>query len=246
MRVSCRRSPHAAGPAQHTTRLGDWTLRAAGGFTSRANSVLPHGHPQLPLAEAVEQVTGWYEERGLEPKVQVSTGDPDADARLDAELAARGWTADREAVMRVAALAPLADRAPDPRVVLHRSPDEEWLRAYRRVAEPDEGALAVLRGGPSVWFATVHGAGGPGGRPAAIGRCVVDGRWAGFAALEVDPARRRGGLATAVMAELAREALREGASAAYLQVETGNEAARALYDRLGFADHHTYHYRVLR
>jgi GNAT superfamily N-acetyltransferase len=233
-------------PAVHTARLGGWTLRASGGFTSRANSVLPHGDPGLPPGEAVEQAAAWYDARGIEPKVQVSTGDPAGDARLDAELAQRGWTAEREAQVRVGALAPLADRAPDPRVVLHRTPDAEWLRAYRRVTEPDASVLTVLRGGPSVWFATVHGAGGRGGRPAAIGRCVVDGRWAGFAAVEVDPAHRRGGLATAVMAELARAALREGASAAYLQVETGNTPARALYDRLGFADHHTYHYRVRR
>jgi N-acetylglutamate synthase len=233
-------------PAVHTARLGDWTLRASDGFTSRANSVLPHGAPGVPLGEAVERAARWYTDRGLEPTVQVSTGDPESDARLDAALADLGWTAERHALVRVAALAPLADRAPDPRVVLHRTPDEEWLRAYRRVTDPDESSLAVLAGGPSVWFATVHGTDGPGGRPAAIGRCVVDGRWAGFAALEVAPDHRRGGLATAVMAELARAALREGASAAYLQMEAGNAAARALYDGLGFADHHGYHYRVLR
>jgi ribosomal protein S18 acetylase RimI-like enzyme len=45
------------------------------------------------------------------------------------------------------------------------------------------------------------------------------------------------------MAELARAALAEGASAAYLQVERDNEAARLLYDGMGFADHHAYHYR---
>ncbi|WP_181806795.1 GNAT family N-acetyltransferase, partial [Streptomyces shenzhenensis] len=78
--------------------------------------------------------------------------------------------------------------------------------------------------------------------PAAIGRLVVDGRWAGFAAVEVDPGLRRRGLATEVMAALARRALEEGASAAWLQVETGNEGARALYRRLGFAAHHTYHH----
>ena len=30
----------------------------------------------------------------------------------------------------------------------------------------------------------------------------------------------------------------------YLQVEAGNAAARSLYRRHGFADHHEYHYRV--
>jgi hypothetical protein len=91
-----------------------------------------------------------------------------------------------------------------------------------------------------VWFATVPGA--EPGIPAAIGRCVVDGRWAGFAAVEVDPALRRQGLATTVMTALARRALAEGASAGWLQVETENTGARALYTRMGFATHHTYHH----
>lgn len=95
-----------------------------------------------------------------------------------------------------------------------------------------------------MWFATVPGAAG--GAPAAIGRCVVDGRWAGFAAVEVDPALRRQGLATRVMAALARRALDEGASAAWLQVETENAGARELYAGMGFAAHHAYHhYRAL-
>ena len=78
--------------------------------------------------------------------------------------------------------------------------------------------------------------------PAAIGRCVVDGRWASFAAVEVDPALRRRGLATTVLAALARQALDEGASAAWLQAETDNAAARALYAALGVTAHHAYHH----
>lgn len=44
------------------------------------------------------------------------------------------------------------------------------------------------------------------------------------------------------MAALAGRALEEGASAAWLQVETANTGARALYDRMGFAPHHSYHH----
>lgn len=92
-----------------------------------------------------------------------------------------------------------------------------------------------------MWFATVAGS-SPGATPAAIGRCVVDGRWAGFAAVEVDPEQRRRGLATVVMAALARRALDEGASAAWLQVEADNAGARALYAGMGFSAHHAYHH----
>ncbi|WP_461030478.1 GNAT family N-acetyltransferase, partial [Streptomyces sparsus] len=132
------------------------------------------------------------------------------------------------------------------RVVLSRSVGDDWLLRYRGLTAPDPRVWQVLNGGPSVWFATIPAA-EPGAAPAATGRCVIDGRWAGFAAVEVDPARRREGLATSVMVALAERALTEGASAAYLQVEADNEGARALYSRTGFAPHHSYqHWRAPR
>ncbi|WP_328927482.1 GNAT family N-acetyltransferase [Streptomyces sp. NBC_00190] len=217
-------------------RLGEWTLRAAAGFTRRANSVLPLGDPGIPLDDALARVTSWYAERGLPAYVQAATGAVGTQELLIAELERRGWAAEVSAEVRIGALAPVGDvdapAAGDVR--LTRVPDEEWLGRYGKVADPDV-AREVLARGPSVWFAAL-----PGGR--AVGRCVVDGRWAGFAAVTVDPAHRREGLATAVMAALARRALEEGASAAWLQVETDNPGAQALYDGLGFAPHHTYHH----
>ena len=226
-------------------------------FTTRANSLLPLGDPGLPVREAIARTVRWYEARGLAPLVQLVPGG-EGESREDGEralladeLERSGWTAERHAVMQVAPLAPLADRAPDPRVRLSRDLDAGWSALYRRAGQLPDVARKVLTGGPSVWFATVprEAVAAPGQppegdtRPAAIGRCVVDGRWAGFAALEVAPEWRRRGLATAVLSELARRALEEGASAAYLQVEAGNAGARALYGGLGFTDHHTYHYR---
>ncbi|WP_327383430.1 MULTISPECIES: GNAT family N-acetyltransferase [unclassified Streptomyces] len=217
-------------------QLGGWTLRAAAGFTRRANSVLPLGDPGIPLDDALARVTSWYAERSLPAYVQVATGAAGTQEVLGAELERRGWASEVSAEVRIGALAPVADvdapTAGDLR--LTRVPDEEWLGRYGKVSDPDL-ARRMLVEGPSVWFATL-----PGGR--AIGRCVVDGRWAGFAAVTVDPAHRREGLATAVMAALARRALEEGASAAWLQVETDNPGARALYDGLGFATHHAYHH----
>ncbi|MBT3151462.1 GNAT family N-acetyltransferase [Streptomyces sp. CHD11] len=221
------------------------------GFTRRANSVLPLGDPGVPLDDALTAVRAWYAARDLPAYIQTATGAQGTQELLCAELERRGWTREVTAEVWTGSLAPLADPGTEPSgVVLSREADEAWLARYRRKGVSGV-ALRVLEGGsprsggagsgggPSVWFATV-----PGGTdtPAAIGRCVVDGRWAGFAAVEVDPARRRRGLATAVMAALARRALDEGASAAWLQVEADNAGARALYGRLGFAAHHAYHH----
>ncbi|MEW5542604.1 GNAT family N-acetyltransferase [Streptomyces cyaneofuscatus] len=231
--------------------LGEWRLRAAGGFTRRANSALPLGDPGLPLGEAFGRVERWYEERGLPPYIQTATGAEGTQEALCAELERHGWRREVTAEVRIAALAPVGDLDADVSAVrLSRAPDEAWLSRYQRFSTPGPHVLRVLGGGPSVWFATVAGAGdgeagagvADGEAPAAIGRCVVDGRWAGFMAVEVAPEHRRRGLATSVMAALARQALKEGASAAWLQVEEDNEGARALYDGMGFAAHHRYHH----
>ena len=85
--------------------LGDWLLRAAGGFTGRANSALPLGDPGLPLDDALAAVTRWYRERGLAPMIAVpaplhgdarrTTGPPDPDdpASCDRANSTRSWPA---------------------------------------------------------------------------------------------------------------------------------------------------------
>ncbi|MFG2541431.1 GNAT family N-acetyltransferase [Streptomyces sp. NPDC048594] len=226
-----------AWPPVESEWLGEWQLRAAAGFTRRANSVLPLGDPGLPLDDALSAVRRWYGARGLPAFVQTATGAEGTQERLCAELERRGWVREVSAEVWTGALAPVADLTEGAGVVLSRDADEAWLARYQRKGA-GEVALRVLGGGPSVWFATVPG----GDAPAAIGQCVVDGRWASFAAVEVDPAQRRRGLATAVMAALARRALDEGASAAWLQVETENAGARALYAGMGFSAHHAYHH----
>ncbi len=222
--------------------LGDWLLRASAGFTRRANSVLPLGDPGVPLDAALARVRQWYADRGLPPYVQTATGAEGAQEELCAALESSGWRREVTAEVRIAALAPIGDLAAEvSRVRLSRAVDAAWLSRYQRFENPGPEVRAVLGSGPSVWFATVPGDDGDAG-PAAIGRCVVDGRWAGFMAVEVAPEHRRRGLATAVMTALARQAMDEGASAGWLQVEAENEGARALYDGMGFSTHHRYHH----
>lgn len=155
--------------------------------------MLPLGDPGIPLDEALGHVRQWYGERELPAYIQTSTGAEGTQELLCAELEERGWHREVTAEVRTAGLAPVGDLDADvSRVRLSRDLDETWLSRYQRFETPGPHVLAVLRGGPSVWFASVPGD-EEGAAPAAIGRCVVDGRWAGFMAVEVDPAHRRRG-----------------------------------------------------
>ncbi len=53
---ACRLS-NASWPAVHAEPLGDWLLRASGGFSARANSVMAIGDPGVPLPEALARRT---------------------------------------------------------------------------------------------------------------------------------------------------------------------------------------------
>ncbi|MFD7832368.1 GNAT family N-acetyltransferase [Kitasatospora sp. NPDC059803] len=231
-------------PAVEQEPLGAWTLRASAGFTRRANSVQALGDPGLPLPDALAAVRRWYAARGLPAYVEVITpGSPD-ELRAELDRLGAGYA---PTLVRTAPLAGLARAGSGPeRVRLARTADPAWLSLYRRVGEDEaleQAARQVLHGGPSVWFATVPGA--PGQPPLAIGRCVIDGPWACFGAIEVALYARRAGLATTVMAVLAARAAEEGATGGYLQVEADNTGAIALYDGLGFTTSHTYHYALL-
>ena len=223
-------------PAQ-TGAVGGWLLRASGGFTHRGNSVLPLRSPGLPLDDALAAAHAWYAERGLPVQLHVPT---EARRLLDAELGERGWPIVDEAqvlVARLDAVTPLPAGVP---AQISGEPDEQWLARYRDGAALSPAARALLMRHDRVGFAAVRE---PDGSVVAIGRGVVDEGWLGVSAVEVDPAHRRTGLAGAVMAALWQWGAARGAVRSYLQVRPDNQAAQALYARLGYWHHHDYRYR---
>lgn len=248
MTISIDDLEHAATSGWRATeqqRLGDWLLRAASGFTGRANSALAAGDPGRPLTEAIEAVCHWYAARGLPPMIAVPypAGRP-GDSALDRLLASLGWSirADAATVMtaKAARVAAQAD-SPDVPVDFDPEPDDAWLARYHyRGQDLPPAAVQLLTSAPWQAFASVRAD----GDTIAIGRVAGSGDWAGLTAIEVDARRRRQGLGRVVTVALASCATARGATGLYLQVADGNHGARALYRQLGFADHHGYHYRV--
>lgn len=76
----------------------------------------------------------------------------------------------------------------------------------------------------------------------ASGVASVDRDWVGLRSITVDPAHRRRGLGLRLVAALLEWGAERGATTAYLQVLGDNAPALALYDGLGFTEHHRYRY----
>src|SRR5580700_9505996 len=73
-------------------RMGDWLLRAAEGFTGRANSALAAGDPGRPLPDAVDSVVAWYAGLGQRAMIAVPSAMTGPGGELDRLLDERGWS----------------------------------------------------------------------------------------------------------------------------------------------------------
>jgi GNAT superfamily N-acetyltransferase len=251
MRVSAEQAcllSNASWPAVHTEPLGDWLLRASGGFSARANSVMAVGDPGVPFDAAVDRVLAFYAAHRLVPWAQVVVGSATADSFADA-----GWTTARpgEADSHFQ-LAPVAQASRAvrgllpgsvPSVEVGTSLTSAWLANDDRALSHPDDAAAVLEGPDQVGFVSVpSGTSGDGSGLRAKGRVACEGDWAGITDVWVSPEHRRQGLGLVVMAALLEWAAERGATTAYLQVRGDNRGGLALYERLGFRTHHTYRY----
>jgi ribosomal protein S18 acetylase RimI-like enzyme len=227
--------------------LGDWLLRAADGFTGRANSALALGEPGGSLDAGLDAAAAWYRSRGLPPMIAIplSLDSSGPGHELDAALAARNWSIRPGAAFVMVADLPLAD-LPDVRglyeVRVSSEPDEGWLARYHYRGQDSlpPAAMRVLTSCEDQAFVSLRA----GGEVLAIARLSVAAGWAGITAVEVHPDHRRRGLGTAVTAATCQVAGQRAVSAVFLQVAEDNAAARALYERIGFRYAHRYQYRV--
>lgn len=221
-------------PPTESVQLGNWLIRAADGFTKRANSAALLGAPDRPFDEAVRTVVEFYETRGLPPRLQTLIGTAEHD-----KVAGLSWRPDPSTASAVQVYVRNLDRPLnfDSSVTVDAAATSEWINTYAPHADP-RTAQAVLEGPARVGFAqTAVG---------AICRVSLVGEWAQLACLHVPESTRRQAWGTRLIESCLAWASSHGATKAHLAVTAGNTEAVALYQSLGFSLHHESNYWIQR
>jgi len=222
-----------AWPAVTEDKIGDWRLRAAGGFTGRANSALAVGDPGMPVSEALDRVREFARDQGIPPVVHTIV-----DSAAERAIAAEGWVPNtgHAAGHLVSVLVGPLGAAPTADVEMLSEPTSAWWELAAGAAEPSPAQRHVLTTG-EIGYGVAEITGG-------VVRAAMTWDLLHISRLAVRPEHRRRGLAKALMAASGAWAAARGATRCVLQVAVDNAPALALYEALGFGEHHRYRYWV--
>lgn len=224
-----------------------WVVRWADSLAKRARSVSILAPSAVPLDERLNYVSGIYGRHKLPLLFRLADRCPDA--TLEGALAARSFKSFGHTRVMTASMRRANDLAVQ---------QEEGARQLRAVDVQTFAAQVGRIKGSGAQYIAEHALrlssvavpkqmllayDGQDCVGAALG--VFDGKLMGIFDVICDAARRRQGIAAQLLRAQWQEGDRQGATQAYLQVETGNQPARALYARYGFTNHHQYWYMSL-
>lgn len=231
----------AAWPSMGDMNLDGWIVRIAGGYSRRANGVVPAARGSESLHAKVSWCERYYGERGLKTTFRIS--DVCAEPELDAWLSGRGYALEGATGTLTAPLAAGGDAPPG--VILEDHPSPRWLDSLFTVNEDIapfiEPALFIIRHMPApAGFARImHSK-----QPIAVGCAVAADDLAAIWLMHTAPAHRRHGHARNILAALTAWASKQGVRTLWLNAEHDNSAALALYTNAGFKPLYDYHYRT--
>jgi ribosomal protein S18 acetylase RimI-like enzyme len=225
-----------------------WLVRFAPGRAKRARSINAIVAGRLPLQEKINACRALFTRSQLPLLFRITPFTQPA--TLDAELARAGLRAVDESRVMAAPLDAVqrADNAPG-------CASELTLR------EPDivefAGVVGHLRASPTVQIdghrrrlqasplAATRLLVERDGAPVAAGQIVYDANGlAGVYDVVTAESQRGQGIGGWLTRALLSRAAERSVRIAYLQVDVGNEAARRIYQQLGFVDRYAYWYRV--
>lgn len=234
---------NASAPPQQRW-LDGWLLRFSPGKAKRARCINAVADGRLPLAERLALCAQVFREAGLPMFVRITPFTQPAG--LDAALAANGYLTIDDTRVMVATDTPAQGETVPRGLALERLTPAEFAEqvgalrgspALQRAAHAERLALSPVP--YEGWVLRRQ----DDGHIAACGQIATEADLAGLYDVFTHPDSRGQGLARVLCSQLLARARLRGARVAYLQVESDNHPARAIYHRLGFADAYAYHYR---
>lgn len=234
---------NASAPPQQRW-LDGWLLRFSPGKAKRARCVQAVADGRLPLDQRLALCQAVFAGAGLPMVLRITPFS--RPAGLDAALAARGYRrADDTRVMVAPACPSVADALPAGHVLQRCGAAEfsERVGAWRGSSAGQRAAMAQrLMQSPVPYQGWLLRRSGDDAL-LACGQTATEADLVGLYDVFTDPAARGQGWARRLCSQLLAQAHAAGARVAYLQVDADNAPARAIYQRLGFADAYAYHYR---
>ncbi|WP_394276092.1 GNAT family N-acetyltransferase [Luteococcus sp.] len=226
-------------PGDSTVRMGGWALHVGQGRLRRANSCHATGTAERELGLAVEQVDGFYRDRGLVPCIQLAARSWHDDAEpaheLDQLLEQRGWAVRQSSRLLVGSLAQLDLAGAQPDLVWEEQPSMAWCVA---AGVQDEAGAAELATAPAR-YATLR----LGGETVGGARLVRADDWAELGELFISPEHRGRGHGRALAIGVMASARELGAAYCHVTVPDEQVAAGRLVDQLGLVQHHWVRHR---
>ena len=234
---------NASAPPQQLW-LDGWLVRFSPGKARRARSVNAVASGRLPLAARLKASAAVFRDAGLPMVVRITPFSQPS--TLEADLSALGWGTEGETTVKVLAdLAAVPALPLPPGITVERLASAEYAGLVGRWRGSDPQAIAAheerLRASPVPYEGCVLK---QRGRPLACGQFAREGDLVGLYDVFTAEAARGHGLARLLCAELLQRARGQGARTGYLQVESDNAPARAVYRRLGFVAAYGYCYRT--
>ena len=231
-----------AWPAQTSTSIVGWELRLSPILSSKRTNSLNAVTPEAGrFAEALQTARMICHEQKVPCHVRLHPlgGQEPVDHLRALGLNGRGETT-------VEVLDLTDPYSVDQRVVFSDSLSDLWLDTNASTHDHGETERNGIRDSlASVAIPQGFAVACDKGVPCAVGRAALDEGLMGIFQIATLPSARRKGLGLAVVTSLLEWGQRNAATKAYLQVESGNIAARNLYEGLGFRPLYTYDYWTL-
>jgi N-acetylglutamate synthase len=220
-----------------------WILRFAEGFTGRANSVTPLYPGSLDLIPKIQRCEEIYYKFNLQPIFRLTK--TSRMTALNQTLEQLGYQSQENVSVQVKTITNSEMLESQSSVTISNTISEEWLDHYvHAINLPIKhwntfSTVLEIIPNPTcyAWLKDRH-------RFCSCGLGVLENKHLGLFFVATAKQQRGKGYATQLISAMLNWGKSNGATQAYLQVETDNKPGINLYNKLGFKEVYQYFYRV--